>query len=111
MGKAFRLSRKRKKIFKKKNLWAKYSYSKGITLCQNWEYYYFEKRVVVRSMFVIKNSPDYGHIDKDSGLWIRYKEPLINSYTIEDLKKWYKKNYPNDNEPIHYLNQNFIKWA
>lgn len=84
----FKLSRKRKKQYKKdlpKYLWPLW-YSK-----EDWEWFYFRRRVEVRCMEVIMF--DYPRI----------------AYSTE-LLQYYKTNYPNDKLAHMYCMQNRHKY-
>ena len=76
----------------------------------HWEWFYFQRRVEVSSMFTVFNCPDNGYIDKETGKWIRYEVPIQNSMTNEELLEWYKEHYPEDKLAQHYCMQNRTMW-
>jgi len=97
----FKLSRKRKKEFKKILEKGGDSYSK-----ENWEWYFFRRRVEVRSMEVILTYPDY---NIETGKY-EFDPKLRIDATNEQLLKWYKKYYPIDKLAHHYCKENRHKW-
>jgi hypothetical protein len=82
----FKLPRKKKKQYKKDNsVFFDIQRDKN-----NWEWFYFRKRVEVRNMEVILLYPEKA--------------------TDEQLLDWYKTHYPNDKLSHMYCIQNRHKW-
>ena len=102
----FKLSRKRKKQYKKD---LGIFYNNNITR-EDWEWFYFKRRVDVRCMHTILGCPTNGEIDKKTGMWITFEEPIQNYIDDDILLEWYKKHYPNDKLAHHYCKQNRNKW-
>ena len=82
MAKKFKLSRKRKKQFKKDCYPFFNAYYNSDVRKENWEWFYFKERVEIRGMSVI----------------------------VDNVEKWYNDNYPDNKQVKHYLNQNLKKW-
>ena len=91
----------------KKVMKSEWSYRNNV---YDWEWLYFRKRVKVRGMCTIKNSPDTGEIDEETGIWIRFDKPKENYMDDDMLLEWYKKYYPNDKLSHHFCKQNRNKW-
>jgi hypothetical protein len=99
-----KLSRKRKKQYKK-DAGVLYKPSR-----EDWEWFYFKRRVEIRCMYTILGCQDAGEIDKKTGKWITYDIPKQNYVDDDVLLEWYKKHYPNDKEAQMYCKQNRNKW-
>lgn len=85
MSQMFKLPRKKKKQYKKDNPFYNIQRDK-----ENWEWFYFKRRVEVRGMAVIIDYP--------------------NVLSDEQLLNWYRTYYPNDKIAQHFCRQNKNKW-
>jgi len=118
----FKLSRKRKKKYKK---------DLAIAFCKHWlnAYKNSEKSTVKLGSVLLLNTSFYNitqtqyelNNSKENWEWFYHKHRVevrnmrvIINYpiiaTIEELSEWYKINCPNDKLAQHYLNQNLYKW-
>lgn len=124
-----KLSRKRKKKFKKdlyqylhKDIIENLSFEprritdKELNDCyvafgsvEYWNWIYHRKKVEVQSMYVIFNEPYKGEVNKETGIWEKYEDPIKNSCSNEELLAWYKKHYPNDKLSHHWCKANRLK--
>ena len=102
----FKLSRKRKKQYKKD-----LGYNSDILFSlykqkEYWEWFYFRKRVEIRCIKIILNSPNY---NRETNTY-EFDPKLAKPATKEELLAWYKKYYPNDKEAHSYCLQNLNRW-
>ncbi len=95
----FKLPRKKKKKYKK-DCWF------PIIKKEEWEWYFFRRRVEVRCMEVILTYPNY---NVEIGKY-EFDPKLRVDATNEQLLEWYKKYYPNDKFSHHYCKENRHKW-
>jgi hypothetical protein len=100
-----KLSRKRKKKYKKilKKVGISYSHMKNK---EEWEWFYFRRRIEVRCMEVILSYPEY---NIETGKY-EFDPKLRIDSTNEELLEWYKKYYPNDKLSHHCCKENRHKW-
>ena len=100
--KQFKLSRKRKKQYKKFcgifwNCWNNK---------ERWEWNCFERRVQVRCMEII-TYPYYNKETNEYEFDPSLYKPATNVQLLERYKKW----YPNDKLAHHYCKQNRHRWV
>lgn len=76
---------------------------------EEWEWFYFRRRVEVNSMFTILGCTEYGEINKITGKWVTYETPIEKHIDNDILLSWYKKHYPDDKLAHHYCKQNRMK--
>ena len=73
----------------------------------DWELFYFERRIDVRCKEIILTYPDYDKITKK----YEFDPSLAKPATNEQLLAYYKEYYPNDRLAHHYCRQNRHKYS
>lgn len=103
----FRLSRKRKKQYKKDLCCNRGPLSSLYSKKEYWEWFYFKRRVEIRCIQCILNYPLY---NRETNTY-EFDINLVKPATKEELLSWYKKRYPNDKEAQSYCLQNLNPWG